>query len=144
MEKNSPPSALLIDPLVGRQHALTRDITSIGRSPSSDLRLDDRSISRQHAAIYNLHQDFYLEDFDSLNGTCLNGVPVKGRVPIRAGDEIRFGLTCMMFMLIPNRSGSKYAQDDDQASTLPPGNPVFQKPLSVRELAAAVTQSNNW
>lgn len=142
MKKDPSPSALLIDRLVGNQHALTRDITSIGRSPSSDLRLDDRSISRQHAAIYYLHQTFYLEDLDSLNGTCLNGVPIKERVQIKAGDEIRFGLSSMLFMLIPNRSASACADNDDPASTLPPGNPVLQIPSSVRRELAAVTKYN--
>lgn len=111
---------MLIDQLVGAEHHVTRYITSIGRSPGCDLRLDDRSISRQHAAIYMLRDEYYLEDFDSMNGTAVNGVAVKGtRIKIHAGDEIRFGLTCLTFMLIPDRSASTpmLQEEEDQEIT---------------------------
>lgn len=140
---------MLIDQLVGAEHPVTRYITSIGRSPGCDLRLDDRSISRQHAAIYMLRDEYYLEDFDSMNGTAVNGVTVKGtRVKINAGDEIRLGLTCLTFMLIPDRSASPgfssrsvaNADEDQQITTCDLGNPVFgtafQQAANRRELTS--------
>lgn len=130
MTDKLPASIALVDSLTGHGYCLTRQITSIGRSPSSDLRLDDRSISRQHAAIYYLRDTFYLEDFDSLNGTSVNGVPVKGRrVVINSGDEIRVGLTCLRFIvsqgympanLLGDMSDTSVPHDEEssQATTL--------------------------
>lgn len=116
-EEKQPPIALLIDPLTGQEHYISRYTTCIGRSPTSDLRLMDRSISRQHALLFCLNDEFYLEDLNSLNGTILNGQPLKVRTKIMPGDEIRLGLSCLLFMLIPDRRSHARLSDDAVQTT---------------------------
>lgn len=46
----------------------------IGRQIGSKIFLPDLGVSRQHAVLYNLHQDeWYIEDLDSANKTLVNG-----------------------------------------------------------------------
>jgi pSer/pThr/pTyr-binding forkhead associated (FHA) protein len=125
-EEKQPPIALLIDPLTGSEHYISRYTTCIGRSPTSDLRLCDRSISRQHALLFCLNDEFYLEDLNSLNGTVLNGKPVDKRTRVQAGDEIRIGLTCLLFMLIPDRR-SRSRLNDGSVITTPLEDPISGK-----------------
>lgn len=124
-DEKQPPIALLIDPLTGSEHYISRYTTCIGRSPTSDLRLCDRSVSRQHALLFCLNDEFYIEDLNSLNGTVLNGKPVDRRIRLRAGDEIRIGLTCLLFMLIPDRRSQ--IRLSDAVITTPLEDPISGK-----------------
>lgn len=61
-----------------------------GRSPQSDIYLDDVTVSRRHALFIPNAGSFILTDADSLNGTYVN----KDRVDeayLRNGDEIYIG-----------------------------------------------------
>ncbi|MCB0213172.1 MAG: FHA domain-containing protein [Anaerolineae bacterium] len=83
-EGNSPKS----------QWPLTKDRTIIGRETDSDIQIDDRQVSRQHAEIVLMPDGYYvLRDLGSKNGTFLNGQPVAGDPKlIRNGDEISIAL----------------------------------------------------
>jgi pSer/pThr/pTyr-binding forkhead associated (FHA) protein len=96
--------ALLVDPLTGGEFNLCRYATSVGRSLSCDIVLTDKSVSRQHAVIYCLKGKFYIDDCGSTNGTMLNKEFVFERKPLSSGDEVRIGLTPLLFLLIPDRS----------------------------------------
>src|SRR6476646_9071014 len=48
------------------------DTTTIGRSPTSDIFLDDVTVSREHAVVYNDGSSVRVEDRASLNGTFVN------------------------------------------------------------------------
>jgi pSer/pThr/pTyr-binding forkhead associated (FHA) protein len=96
--------ALLADPHTGQEYNLCRFTTSIGRSIAGDIVLSDNSVSRQHAVVYCLQGKFYLEDVGSTNGTMVNGQPLTGRTHLNSGDEIRFGISKLLFLLIPDRS----------------------------------------
>jgi len=60
----------------------------IGRDPTCNIRLDSRSVSRAHAAIYRLGQHYVVRDLHSTNGVLLNQVLVS-QAPIRAGDRLQ-------------------------------------------------------
>ena len=66
------------------------DKTTIGRSPSSDIFLDDITVSREHAVVYNDGSTVRVEDRASLNGTFVNHERVEKR-PLSSGDEIQIG-----------------------------------------------------
>jgi hypothetical protein len=71
--------------------ALEKGWTRIGRSGSSDLRLDDATVSRRHALVV-LTGDGDLRALDdrSLNGLFVNGVRVEW-APLGDGDELEIG-----------------------------------------------------
>jgi pSer/pThr/pTyr-binding forkhead associated (FHA) protein len=74
-----------------RMHDLVGDeVVTVGRSPESDIFLDDVTVSRQHAEIARGDSGYRIRDVGSLNGTYVNRVRVDA-VDLRNGDEIQIG-----------------------------------------------------
>ena len=65
---------------------------SIGRGPDQDVRLDDRTVSRRHARIEAVGEQFFIDDAGSLNDTLLNGTLVRGRAELHDGAQLTIGL----------------------------------------------------
>jgi hypothetical protein len=63
---------------------------TIGREPDADLFLDDRHVSRAHAALESLGTSVLISDLGSSGGTTVNGEPVHERRALRHGDVLRF------------------------------------------------------
>jgi pSer/pThr/pTyr-binding forkhead associated (FHA) protein len=84
------------------RHPLAGDRVVIGRSPRSDIVLDaDGQVSRTHAVLDRIAGRWILRDAGSRNGTRVNGEPVRGRVRLRAGDEIRIGRSTLLLRAVP-------------------------------------------
>jgi pSer/pThr/pTyr-binding forkhead associated (FHA) protein len=66
---------------------------TIGRSPQTDIQIDDSFASGRHARIYEREGFFYVEDTGSTNGTYLNGRRVGAQELLQADDRIRIGDT---------------------------------------------------
>lgn len=66
-------------------------LTSIGRSPSNSIRIDDTFASAEHAIIALRNGTWWLEDRQSRNGTSLNELPVTEPLIITDGDIIGIG-----------------------------------------------------
>jgi hypothetical protein len=64
---------------------------SIGRAPTSDLALEDKTVSATHARLSFHHGQWWVEDLNSRNGTFLNDEPVSQPLVITSGDELRCG-----------------------------------------------------
>jgi pilus assembly protein CpaF len=62
----------------------------IGRNSSCDIRIDDLSVSRQHARLVFRDGAWVLQDLQSTNGTLVNGTRV-GRCRLRPGDRLVLG-----------------------------------------------------
>lgn len=75
---------------------LDKPRTTIGRAKSNDIRLDDATVSGEHAVILNL-QELYIEDLGSTNGTFLNGHKVNKR-QIKHGDLVSIGQHELKFL----------------------------------------------
>lgn len=91
-----PAGALMVtsgSALAGQVFVLNGATLSIGRSADNDLRLDDPHVSRRHAVVRRDGRGVYLEDAGSSGGVFLNGVPIDGPTPLRAGDVIGLGST---------------------------------------------------
>ena len=78
-----------------RMHDIGEELVTVGRTPESDIFLDDVTVSRQHAEIFRREQHsgnkgFRIRDAGSLNGTYVNRVRVDS-VDLRNGDEIQIG-----------------------------------------------------
>jgi len=78
----------------GRQIPLVGRIT-LGRDKGNDIVLDERLVSRRHAVIQKIGQEYFLEDLDSTNGTMVNGkgVPPHVFVRLRLTDTVLIGRT---------------------------------------------------
>src|ERR1700758_2461660 len=77
--------------------------TTIGRDPASALCLSEESVSRKHCAIQTDGDSYRVIDFDSSNGTFVNGIPVGNKV-LQHGDRIRLGYSELVFLLEPDET----------------------------------------
>ena len=70
-----------------------REIT-LGRSPTNNIFVRDKSASRVHCQIVVTDDGCRLTDLQSTNGTFVNGEQVTECV-LSAGDEVRLGTTLL-------------------------------------------------
>ena len=75
----------------GKTFSLSTDSSTVGRTRTSDVQLDDMSVSGRHARIDRREGQFYIEDVGSTAGTLVNGAPVDAAKPLRSGDVIKLG-----------------------------------------------------
>ncbi len=66
-------------------------LTSLGRSPTKTIVLNDTFCSQEHALVTRRGGQWWLEDRNSSNGTRLNDEPVREPVVISTGDVIGIG-----------------------------------------------------
>ncbi len=66
-------------------------LTSIGRSPTNSIRIEDTFASAEHALIALRSGTWWLEDRQSRNGTSLNDMPVTEPLIITDGDVVGIG-----------------------------------------------------
>ncbi len=82
---------------LGKRWALTGGIITIGRSSSSDIPLDQDSVSRAHARIARHNDAYFVTDLGSTNGTFVGDELVKERA-LKNGDRVRIGRTIIKFL----------------------------------------------
>jgi pSer/pThr/pTyr-binding forkhead associated (FHA) protein len=63
----------------------------IGRSPECQLRPASVLISKRHCAVLIRDSQALIHDFDSTNGTFVNGEPVRGEHQLLDGDHLKIG-----------------------------------------------------
>ncbi|WP_286277295.1 FHA domain-containing protein [Naasia aerilata] len=86
-------SALLVvrrGPNSGARFLLDADVTTAGRHPSSDIFLDDVTVSRRHAQFIRRGTAFEVKDLGSLNGTYYDGVRIDTAL-LTDGAEVQVG-----------------------------------------------------
>ena len=95
-----PDHALLIvhhGPNQGARFLLDVDSTTAGRSVSSDIFLDDVTVSRQHVVFERTGTQFAITDAGSLNGTYVNQQSVT-EATLADGDEVQIGKYRLTFL----------------------------------------------
>lgn len=86
----------------GELIGIVGEIITIGRTPESDLFLDDVTVSRRHARILVDPDGYLVEDQGSLNGTYVNRRRIE-RHQLFDGDELQVGKFKLVFL--QQRSG---------------------------------------
>lgn len=76
---------------LGELFVLSNNSAILGRASTATARLDDRSVSGEHARIWSEGNKLYLLDLASRNGTFVNGRRVIGRRRLRCGDYVNLG-----------------------------------------------------
>jgi pSer/pThr/pTyr-binding forkhead associated (FHA) protein len=86
-------SLLVMTP--GKQQGKALDIKSpqflIGRDAQCQLRPASPLISKRHCAILIRENKVFIRDFDSTNGTFVNGEPVQGERELHHDDQLKIG-----------------------------------------------------
>jgi pSer/pThr/pTyr-binding forkhead associated (FHA) protein len=94
-----PSSALLVvrrGPNSGSRFLLDSDVTTAGRHPSSDIFLDDVTVSRRHAEFVRTGDGFAVRDVGSLNGSYVNRERID-EAGLASGDEVQIGKYRLVF-----------------------------------------------
>lgn len=79
-----------MDGVVIREYPLQKERTTLGRKASNDIQVDNLAVSGEHAVIFTLMNDSFVEDLNSTNGTFVNGKPVRRHL-LQSGDVIELG-----------------------------------------------------
>lgn len=87
---------------IGRRIELTGAPLVIGRSPRSDLQLDEDSVSRQHVRIEPDPKNpeggvWQISDLDSTNGTYVNDALIR-TVALQHNDQIQVGRSILRYL----------------------------------------------
>mgnify|MGYP000174331019 FL=1 len=80
----------------GSRYLLDEDEITVGRDPSSDILLDDSTVSRTHAVFRRINGNYSVIDAGSLNGTYVNRQRVDSQ-ELKNGDEIMIGKFRLVF-----------------------------------------------
>ncbi len=111
---------------------------TVGRASDAYIRVEDPSVSRQHARLVNNADGFFLEDLGSGNGTALQGAYLSGRAKIKPGDLVHIG--AVPFRIDPETgadpvvpvASAKPMEGADlkrQTNRIPIGTPMASGPL---------------
>jgi hypothetical protein len=85
------PPIELLDLQSGQAHRFTQPQLSLGRDPACELPLEDSTVSARHARLAYQHEQWWLHDLDSRNGTFLNHGRLTAPAALAHGDELRLG-----------------------------------------------------
>ncbi len=66
-----------------QRFALGSEVT-LGRSGAT-ITVHSRAVSRQHLRLFRQDGEFFVEDLETRNGTCLAGARISGALPVREG-----------------------------------------------------------
>jgi len=80
---------IVTDPELGeRSFGLEAGSLFLGRLPTNDIVLNDRTVSRRHLHIFAEETRLWVEDLEATNRTLLNGSPLRGRSELHLGDTL--------------------------------------------------------
>ncbi|OUZ11024.1 hypothetical protein BHE97_06220 [Aeromicrobium sp. PE09-221] len=102
-------SAMLLvqrGPDAGSRFLLDAEQVSVGRHPSSDIFLDDISVSRRHAVFTRRDRGYVVSDLGSLNGTYVNRDRIDGDIALSGGDEVQIGKYRLIYFPGSSQDGS--------------------------------------
>ena len=85
------PKLVAIDGDRQKVFNITKLTMTIGRNDTSDIILDNRTVSGFHATLTNEGGFFYIVDNDSTNGIFVNDLRITTKSKITTGDRIRIG-----------------------------------------------------
>ncbi len=115
---------ITLDGQILSEFELGKERITIGRTPHNDIPIDNLAISGEHAAITIYHNDAFVEDLDSTNGTLVNSQPITKHA-LHHGDEIEIGKYRLKYANV-RELGSKIEAHEK-------GAPEFEKTKALRQ-----------
>jgi pSer/pThr/pTyr-binding forkhead associated (FHA) protein/tetratricopeptide (TPR) repeat protein len=87
----------------------------IGRDESADIRVEDKKVSRRHAAFKLIDGEPWVEDLGSANGVKLNGKRVEKRARFGPQDKVKVGGYQITLRDLTESTGSSMRDDEDRS-----------------------------
>ena len=104
-----------------REEVLAQSPIKIGKLASSDLRLDDETVSRMHGVIEVTGPgDVHVVDLGSTRGTTVNGERVT-KARLQSGDEVMFG-DCRVIVTFGDALAAQATPAPQVVGRRPPGS----------------------
>jgi pSer/pThr/pTyr-binding forkhead associated (FHA) protein len=100
----------------GEPIVLTKDIALVGRKEGCDLRLNHRSISKQHCVLVKADGLILLRDLGSTNGTRVNGKRVR-RAALTANDQLSIASLSFRLLFDTTPRGVPVSETTQQISS---------------------------
>jgi len=107
--------------VLDKRHPLDRAETIIGRDLAAHIRVDDGSVSRQHAAIQRRGDKWVICDLGSRNGTNVNEMQLRAGAEkeLKVNDCIFLGKAVLCFLIAEDRPASPTTKNIDALTALP-------------------------
>lgn len=118
-----PYLVILEGPRIGTRFSLKDGQNIIGRATANEIRLDDQSVSRQHAEVTHTPSGWMVKDLGSKNGTMVNGKPIAESVVIGHKDIVKTGIYQLRLILQPT--------PEEEELALPPELAMLDRTLFV-------------
>lgn len=99
----------------------------LGRSKKASIQIQDKSVSREHARVFEREGSFYLADLNSSNGTFVNGEKTSLDA-LKPGDEIRLGAAVLKIAL-PEASDEAQSRKGSASEH----SPIKREPITVKD-----------
>ena len=107
-----PKMIVSIDGVVIKEVQLSKDRTTLGRRPYNDIVIDNLAVSGEHANIFSIGEDSFIQDMNSTNGTFINNKRIT-KHHLRNGDNVVIGKYSLTYL-----SDAASAAKEDFAKTI--------------------------
>jgi pSer/pThr/pTyr-binding forkhead associated (FHA) protein len=114
----SPHLIILLGGREVRRFPLLSGRTTIGRDPTSDIVIDNLSVSRNHAIVTFADGVCTVEDAGSSNGTFVKGQRVLAPTPLADGEEAVIGRHSIRYLARALRKDAGAARGEDLDKTV--------------------------
>ncbi len=101
----------------GSRFELNATSIRVGRDASSAIQIHDTQVSRHHAEIRHVGNDYVISDLNSSNGTFVNGQRIHQQ-QLASGDQLQIGNTLMLY------TGPAEESQEDLSSIISIGSPA--------------------
>ncbi len=105
----------------GKLFPLNKPDLVIGRSPSADIRINEKAVSHTHARVKADGERFTIRDLGSTNGTLVNGAVITATVALSGGDTVSVGATTFTFLAGEDAAMDQTMQLQNGTQPPPPG-----------------------
>lgn len=119
-EQQYKPAFLYVErgPGAGQLLECKQGTVVVGRASVSDLRLQHPSISRRHAQIRRIGDQFFVKDLGSQNGSFVNKTRIASEVEVKIGDTLALG-NALLRLRGPMQKGEKPAASSTGKARVP-------------------------
>jgi two-component system, cell cycle response regulator len=97
-------------PCMGRRYPLGTETVVLGRGETTNVRIQDGSVSRRHAKIEPSVEGYSVQDLQSTNGTFVNDRPIQTPRLLQDGDYVRVG-NCIYRYLTGGNIEAEYHEE---------------------------------
>lgn len=110
----------------------------IGRKPGCEIQIDNLSVSGEHANIFTVGEDSFIQDLGSTNGTFINNKKIT-KHHLKNGDTVVIGKHSLIYLTETARAASRAPDEFAKTVIINPSRTVEPKPAAPAAEPSAIT-----